>query len=194
MQANSFNSENMDKIFADIDALVLPNGEEKTAFTEYLDICKYTRENNIATLGIGFGQFVMALEFAKNVLGHDISFFEEVDENQKINIITCNKNNSRKIGEYDIDILGGEITKEIYSEEKIAERHKNNKQINTEFLDEFNNAGFKVTGKDSNDGSIEIIELDNHDFYMGVLFQSQYDSRPTKPHPLFTKFVNIALK
>lgn len=194
MQANYFNSENMDKLFADIDGLVLPNGEEKTTFREYLEICKYARENNIATLGIGFGQFVMAQEFAQNILGLDIKYFEEVDENKKSNIIICNTNNSRKIGEYEIDILDGKITKEIYSESTISERHKNNKQINPEFLEEFNKAGFKITARDAIDGSIEIVELEDHDFYLGVLFQGQYDSRPTKPHPLFTKFVNIALK
>lgn len=186
-------ADNIDKLLQGFHGVILPAGEEKTDSLQYLDICKYLRENEIPTLGIGIGQYVMAQEFAKNVLKMDIAYFNNIDESEKINIIINNANNFKKIGEYDIDIIGGNITKDVYAANRISERHKNYKQINQEYVNIFNENGFKIAAVDSQDHSIEIMELVDHKFYLGVLYQPQYDSRPTKPHPLFTKFVNMTL-
>ena len=113
--------------------------------------------------------------------------------NLGVNIIKSNDCNVRKIGDSSIKIKDQSLAFDIYQNTLVVERHKNEFEISPSYEKKFEDNGFIISGKSDDGKSIEIIELINNKFYLGVLYQPQYDSRPNRPHPLFIKFVNIAL-
>lgn len=193
MSCKDIENRPLDEVFKNIDGIIIPSGISEIALNSILATAKYARENKIPTLGIASGQHIMAIEFARNVLGIEKASSEEFDEMNKNNIIKYNDYNVRKIGDASIAIDEGTLANEIYQMSNIVERHKNEFEISPKFEQLFEEHGFTISGKSEDGKSIEIIELKDNEFYFGVLYQPQYDSRPNRPHPIFTKFVNIAL-
>ena len=186
-------NNSLDEVFKDIDGIIIPSGIGEIGLKSMLTTAKYAREHDIPTLGIASGQHIMAIEFARNVLGIENSSSEEFDEMNKNNIIKYNDYNVRKIGDSSIKIKDQSLAFDIYQNTLVVERHKNEFEISPSYEKKFEDNGFIISGKSDDGKSIEIIELSNNKFYLGVLYQPQYDSRPNRPHPLFIKFVNIAL-
>lgn len=194
LHPSDINKGNVSSILGEMDGLVLPTGSMREDISGLLTVAKYARENKLASLGIAHGHLIMALEYAINVLKIDQFNVEERSDQCIYKVIKYNERQERKIGEHGVEIIKGSLTQEIYPNAMVYERHRNTLQVNKNYSDDFELAGFLITGKSKNQDEIEIMELSNHPFYLGVLFQPQFDSRPTRPHPLFEKFIKTCLE
>ena len=163
---------------------------------------KYARENNIPCLGICMGMQTMSIEFARNVLGYADANSTEIDPSTSYNIVDImdeqkdilDLGGSMRLGAYKCKLKKGSKAYEIYKKENISERHRHRYEFNNNFMDEFEKAGMKCSGLNVESNLVEIIELTNHKWYVGVQFHPEYSSTVVNPHPLFISFVKAAIE
>lgn len=160
----------------------------------------YTREHRIPTFGICLGMQAMAIEFGRNVLGYKDANTTECDEQTKHNIIdmmvdqkrNINLGGSMRLGAYPCRIKAGSRVHEIYGTDLISERHRHRYEFNHQYQEEFEKRGMHCTGTNPDSGLVEIIELENHPWFIGTQFHPEYSSTVLRPHPLFISFVKAA--
>jgi len=141
------------------------------------------------------------IEFARNVLGHKDAHSTEMIHMTKHPVIdlmeeqksVTEKGGTMRLGGYACDILPGTLAHKVYSEEHIRERHRHRYEFNNDFLDEFTNNGMIPSGMNPDSGLVEIMEMPEHPWYVGVQFHPEYRSHVLNPHPLFVHFIRAAL-
>ncbi len=163
---------------------------------------KYARENNVPFLGICLGMQCAVVEFARNVLGYTDAHSTEMNSKTKhpvINLMEHQKKVSEKggtmrLGSYPCRIKKGTKIYKIYNTIDISERHRHRYEFNNEYRDNYERAGMILSGINPKDDLVEIIELKDHPWFVGVQFHPEYQSTVAKPHPLFVNFVKAARK
>ncbi len=161
---------------------------------------KYTRENNIPTLGICLGMQIAVIEFARNVLGYTNA--DSVEMNEKtpypvIDIMDEQKNITEKggtmrLGAYTCNVQKGSKLYEAYGKTQIKERHRHRYEFNGEYLEAFEKAGMKAVGINPDTNLVEVVEIPKHKWYVGTQYHPEYSSTVLNPHPLFVAFVKAA--
>ncbi len=162
---------------------------------------QYARENNIPFLGICLGMQCAAIEFARNVLGLKNAHSTEMEPTTKypvIDIMNEQKNvtlkgGTMRLGEYPCTLQKGTKISSIYGKQKISERHRHRFEFNNKYLKAYEDAGMIASGINPDNNLVEIIELKNHPWFIGVQFHPEYKSTVENPHPLFVKFVRAAI-
>ncbi len=163
---------------------------------------RFARENKVPCLGICFGMQVMAIEFARNVLGYADAHTAEINPNTLHKVIdmmeeqktVLEKGGSMRLGGYACKLAEGSKVREIYGTELIRERHRHRFEFNNHYAEEYEKKGMTVSGRNPETGLGEIIELNSHPWYIGVQFHPEYSSTVLKPHPLFLNFVKAAIE
>lgn len=158
---------------------------------------RYARENKIPCLGICLGMQCMAIEFARNVLGLKDANSVEMDSSTTNNVVDLmeeqkslvNLGGSMRLGAYECALKEGSHVREIYGRELIAERHRHRYEFNNRYIADFEEHGMHCVGLNRQANLVEIIELADHPWYIGVQFHPEYSSRVLKPHPLFMSFI-----
>ncbi len=162
----------------------------------------YVREQGIPFLGICLGMQCAMIEYARNKLGLQNAHSTEMDpetphpiidimeEQKKVHI----KGGTMRLGAYPCDLKPGSKILEIYHQQHISERHRHRYEVNNHYLDRFEKAGMLASGINPESGLVEIIELTNHPWFIGVQFHPEYKSTVDKPHPIFISFVSAAKK
>ena len=164
--------------------------------------CQYARENNVPFLGICLGLQMASIEFARNVLGYQDANSVEFSEDTKNPIIheteyqkkATELGGSMRLGDYRCEIKEGSLASKLYGVDMISERHRHRYEFNSDYIDEFEKDGFVVSGKNPDNGLVEIIEYPKNDFYIACQFHPEFKSRPTNPHPLFTGLIQKSLE
>ncbi len=162
---------------------------------------KYARENKLPFFGICLGMQCAVIEFARHVLGLKDAHSREMNpatsspvidllENQKS---ISNMGGTMRLGAYPCELEEGSLAFKIYGKKKIHERHRHRYEFNNEYKKQFIEAGMHLSGINPDAGLVEIVELPNHPFFIGVQFHPEYKSTVENPHPLFISFVNAAL-
>ncbi len=162
---------------------------------------QYARENNIPFLGICLGMQCAVIEFARNVLGLKNAHSTEMEPGTKYPVIDIMENQKNitlkggtmRLGEYPCVIQKGTKTLSVYGKQKIYERHRHRYEFNNKFLKEIEEPGMIASGINPDNNLVEIIELKNHPWFIGVQFHPEYKSTVESPHPLFVRFVRAAL-
>ena len=163
---------------------------------------KYVRENNIPFLGICLGMQCAVIEFARHKLGLINAHSFEMDpttlypvigllEHQKM---VTEKGGTMRLGAYPCKIKTDTKAYSIYNSVDISERHRHRYEFNNAFLEKFEQAGMIASGLNPIEGLVEIIELKDHPWFIGVQFHPEYKSTVEKPHPLFVNFIRAAIK
>lgn len=160
----------------------------------------YARRNNIPTLGICLGMQIMAIEFARNVLGYEKADSTEMDTQTPAPVISLmesqknvtDKGGTMRLGNWTCELVEGSKIKSIYNSETIKERHRHRYEFNNEYKQEFEENHFKPTGINPETDLVEILEHQNHPYYIGVQFHPEYKSTVVAPHPLFISFIEAA--
>ena len=142
------------------------------------------------------------IEFARSVLSLQDAFSTEMKsdcKNPVINLMESQENISEKggtmrLGAWDCKISKNSKAFEVYQTENIKERHRHRYEFNNQYLSEFENAGMFATGTNPKTGLVEIVEITNHPWFLGVQYHPEYKSTVLKPHPLFVDFIKAALK
>ena len=163
---------------------------------------KYVREHKIPFLGVCLGMQCAVIEYARNVLGLKDAHSTEMNKDTKnpvIDLMPNQKNISQKggtmrLGEYPCTVTKGTKTATAYGKSKIAERHRHRYEFNNKFLKKFEDAGMIASGINTQDNLVEMIEIKNHPWFVGVQFHPEYKSTAENPHPLFVRFVKAAME
>ncbi len=161
---------------------------------------QYVRENKIPFLGICLGMQCAVVEFTRHVLRMDSSS-TELDPKTKYPVIDMmaeqkkitTKGGTMRLGSYDCKIKKGSKAAAIYGETLIHERHRHRYEFNNKYLDQIEEAGLKATGINPDSGLVEIVELKDHPWFVGVQFHPELKSTVLNPHPLFVRFIEAAL-
>ena len=161
---------------------------------------KYARENGLPFFGICLGMQMAAIEFARNVLGFKDAHSTEMDPDTKEPVIdlmeeqkkVTAKGGTMRLGSYPCEIKEGSLAYTIYGKALISERHRHRWEFNNKYLDQFENAGMKASGKNPGTDLVEIIELPNHPFFIGVQYHPELKSTVENPQPIFVHFIKAA--
>ena len=163
---------------------------------------QYARENNVPFFGICLGMQMAIVEYARNVLGIENANSIEVDENTPSPLISLMEEQKKithlggtmRLGSWECELTEGSKASEIYSNAKIIhERHRHRFEVNNQYEKQLEEAGLKATGRNKETQLIEIVELENHPWFVGVQYHPEYKSTVANPHPLFVSFIAAAL-
>lgn len=193
------------KKLRNFDGILVPGGFGSRGIEGIINAIKYARENKIPYLGLCYGMQLACVEFARNVLKYKDAHTVEVEPdtthpifvanpNQTMNIQENRYGGTMRLGAYDCVLACGSKVQKAYGQEKISERHRHRYEFNNQYREPLEKAGLKVAGINPESNLVEIVELENHPFFVGVQFHPEFKSRPMRPHPLFREFVRAACK
>ena len=195
------------KRLENVSGLLIPGGFGKRGTEGKISAIKYARENKIPFLGICFGMQMAIVEFARNILkirkaGSSeldkkcfpvIGLINEWDKNGKVIKGTDeNLGGTMRLGLYEAKLRNNSAINRIYKSKSIKERHRHRYEVNNNFKNQFEKKGLIFSGMSPDNKLPEIIELNNHPWFIGVQFHPEFKSRPLSPHPLFSSFIKAA--
>jgi CTP synthase len=200
------NSEQLDEStilseLSEANGIIVPGGFGERGVEGKILAVKYARENKIPFFGICLGMQVAAIEFARNVAGLEGANSSEFYENLEHPVIDImpdqkeldDKGGTMRLGLYPCVISESSKAMEIYSHELIYERHRHRYEFNNEYRQILMDNGLVISGLSPSGKLVEIIEILEHPWYVGVQFHPEFKSRPNKAHPLFRSFILAAI-
>jgi len=192
--------DNVSEKLTGLDGLLVAPGFGHRGVEGKIVAVKYARENGLPFFGICLGMQMAAIEFARNVLGLKDAHSTEMDPETKEPVIdlmeeqkkVTAKGGTMRLGSYPCDIKEGSLASTIYGKSSINERHRHRWEFNNKYLTQFENAGMKASGKNPGTDLVEIIELPNHPFFIGVQYHPELKSTVENPQPIFVHFIKAA--
>ena len=193
--------EKVDELILKLDGLIVAPGFGSRGIEGKINSIRIARENNIPFFGICLGMQMAVIEFSRNVLNLKNSNSTEMDENTLNPVISLmedqknitNMGGSMRLGSWDCEIKKNSKAHSIYNAKLINERHRHRWELNNTYLEELEKAGLKASGINSSTGLVEIVELPENDWFIGVQFHPEYKSTVENPHPLFVSFISACL-
>ncbi len=188
-------------VLKDYHGVLVPGGFGYRGVEGKINAANYARVNSVPYLGLCLGLHMMIIEFARNVCGLEGANSTEFLPDGKYPVIdvmadqkyVTEKGGTMRLGAQPCVIEEGTYTGEIYNQAKISERHRHRFEVNNKYRELMQDKGMVFSGINPNLGLVEIGELKNHPFMIGVQFHPEFGSNPLKPHPLFMEFVKKAL-
>ena len=189
------------------DGIIVPGGFGETGIEGKIKAIQFARENKIPYFGLCYGMQLMTVEFARHVAGLTDANTTEINPKTKYPIIDIMpeqkermaKNDyggTMRLGAYPCDLKKGTIAHGAYDTEHISERHRHRFEVNPDYIEQLEKAGLVFSGRSPDRRLMEIAELpkSEHPFMLGSQFHPELKARPLAPHPLFTVFIEAALK
>jgi len=201
LHSESINADTVNEMFAGLDGILVAPGFGSRGIEGKIEAIRYARENKIPFLGICLGMQCAVIEFSRNVLGLSDAHSTEMEpetKNPVIDIMENQKSIDKKGGTMRLGAYPCTINKEtrafdVYGTEDISERHRHRYEFNNHYLDACQQAGLIASGINRTDNLVEIVELTNHPWFVGIQFHPEYKSTVANPHPLFVNFVKAAI-
>ncbi|MBT8309817.1 MAG: CTP synthase [Flavobacteriaceae bacterium] len=195
------NDDNLKFKLGHLDGVVVAPGFGERGIEGKISAVKFVRENKIPFLGICLGMQMAVIEYARNILGLKDANSTEMNEETSHPVIDLmeeqktitNKGGTMRLGSWDCQLVENSIASQVYGTELIKERHRHRYEFNNEYKDQIEKAGMKATGLNPDTGLVEIIEIPDHPWFVGVQYHPEYKSTVANPHPLFVAFVKAAL-
>ena len=196
------NSEIAQEQLKGLDGILIAPGFGSRGIEGKIDTVKFARENNIPFFGICLGMQMAVIEYARNVLGLKKANSTEMDENTKYPVISLmeeqkditNKGGTMRLGAWKCIVSKDSLAFEIYAKNEINERHRHRYEFNNKYKKQLEEAGLLTSGINPETGLVEIIELKDHPFFIGVQYHPEYKSTVANPHPIFVSFVAAMVK
>jgi len=185
----------------DLDGIVIPGGFGERGIEGKIAAAGYARENEIPCLGLCLGMQVMAIDFARNVLGlngANSSEFNPQTAHPVIDLMDAQRDvtdmgGTMRLGAYVAQLREGSRVAAIYGRESVLERHRHRYEFNGRYRNKFEEAGLQCSGVSPDGRLVEFVELDGHPFWIGTQAHPEFKSRPNRPAPLFREFARAAL-
>jgi CTP synthase len=187
-------------VLAGYHALLVPGGFGVRGVDGMVEAIRAARETGLPFFGICLGMQVAIIEFARNVLqlpdSHSSEFAPECS-NPVIDLMEEQKHvtdmgGTMRLGAYPCRLQRGSRAAEVYGVPEVSERHRHRYEVSNSYRDQFVANGLKLSGLSPDGSLVEIVELENHPWFIGVQFHPELRSRPTRPHPLFAGFIAAA--
>ncbi|QHL86182.1 CTP synthase [Nibribacter ruber] len=201
IQSEFISFENVDHHLHGVDGVLVAPGFGERGFEGKIEAIRYVRENNIPFFGICLGMQCASVEFARNVLKLEGANSNEMDPATPHPIIDMmeeqksitQKGGTMRLGSYACDLKKGSKAYQAYGKGHIQERHRHRYEFNNEYLAAFEAAGMVASGINPDTGLVEVIELQNHPWFVGAQYHPELKSTVLTPHPLFVRFIKAAI-
>jgi CTP synthase len=202
IHSESIDENSYNHLLQDLDGILVAPGFGERGIEGKIISIRYARENKIPFFGICLGMQCAVIEFGRNVLGFKDAHSTEMnpstpypvidimEEQKKIN----KKGGTMRLGSYPCTIKTGTKIWDVYHKTEIIERHRHRYEFNNAYLADYQKAGLKPVGINEQNDLVEIIELEDHPWFVAVQFHPEYKSTVASPHPLFVHFVKAAIQ
>ncbi len=199
--------------FADVDGILVPGGFGSRGIEGKICAARYARENKLPYFGICLGMQIAVVEHARNVAGLEGAQSAEFDKNTPHPVIylmlewfdeksqtvqrrdaDSDKGGTMRLGAYPCRVVKDTLAFAAYGEESISERHRHRYEFNNGYREKLEECGLVVSGTSPDKNLVEIVELQDHPWFLGCQFHPEFKSRPMTPHPLFKSYIGAALK
>lgn len=207
VEVRNIHSEEVEKnnlrtLLSGLDGILVAPGFGSRGIEGKILAIQYAREQKIPFFGICLGMQCSVIEFARNVLGYPTANSTEMDKHTPypvIDIMEDQKNiiqmgGTMRLGAYECELKAGSKIHEVYGQQFISERHRHRWEFNNGFLDAFEQAGMKATGRNPKTGLVEVVEIPDHPFFVGSQYHPELKSTVEHPHPLFSGFIHAAMQ
>ncbi len=192
--------ENVCEKLDGLDGLLVAPGFGTRGIEGKIIAVKYARETGMPFFGICLGMQMAVIEFARNVLGLNGAHSTEMDANTSNPVINMMEEQKKikmmggtmRLGAYPCELTEGSLAHNIYGKTAISERHRHRYEFNSDYLEQFEANGMKATGINPDSGLVEIIEIADHPFFIGVQYHPELKSTVESPAPLFVGFIAAA--
>jgi len=212
IDSETITENNAKEMLAAADGILVPGGFGSRGIEGKIFAIKYARENKIPFFGICLGMQVAVVEFARNVAGMDgahssefdaktpfpviylmLQWYDEKTKTIQKRDISSDKGGSMRLGAYSCIIKKDTFCFKAYGVSDISERHRHRYEFNNEFKEKLEENGLIISGTSPNGELVEIIEINDHPWFVGCQFHPEFKSRPMNPHPLFKDFIKASL-
>jgi CTP synthase len=201
ISSEDINKETVEQTLKGLHGVLVAPGFGERGLEGKIEAIRHVRENKIPFFGICLGMQCSVVEFSRNVLGLDASSTElnpktknpvidMMEEQKKITM----KGGTMRLGSYGCKLKKGSKAQQAYGESQISERHRHRYEFNNKYLDQIEAAGLKAVGVNPDSGLVEIVELKDHPWFVGVQYHPELKSTVLNPHPLFVKFVEASIE
>jgi len=192
--------DHKNSIISSLDGILVAPGFGERGIEGKIEAVRYARENNLPFFGICLGMQMAVIEYSRNVLNLKDANSTEMDDTTKnpvIDIMESQKNitqmgGTMRLGAWDCELKSGTLIEKVYGKSKISERHRHRYEYNNEYKAQLEAAGLVSSGINPQTGLVEVVELKEHPWFIGVQYHPEYKSTVATPHPLFIDFVRAA--
>ena len=184
IDSETVNDGNAGQILKGAGGIIVPGGFGARGTEGKIAACKYARENNVPYLGIGLGMQIAAIEFARNVCGGRDENLSRFSEDTELPM---------RLGAHTCKIKNGTLLSRVYKNEEISERHRHRYELTGKYHGIFERHGLIISGTSPDGVFAEAVEIPSNKFFISVLFQPEFKSRPNRAHPLFSEFIKAAM-
>jgi CTP synthase len=201
IHSEHLNEENIEAKLGHLDAVLVAPGFGGRGIEGKIKAIEYVRKHNIPFLGICLGMQMAVIEFARHVAGLKDANSTEMNEQTPYPVISLmesqkeitHKGGTMRLGAWDCELTKGSKIYEAYGKKDISERHRHRYEFNNDYKEQLEKAGLQCSGINPDTVLVEVVELPNHPWFVGVQYHPEYKSTVANPHPLFVAFVKAAL-
>lgn len=198
----NYSYKDIKKQLSNVDGILVPGGFGIRGIDGKINIAKFARENKIPFFGICLGMQIAVIEFCKNVCDLEGAYSSEFIENCEhpvIHLMDDQKYLDRmggtmRLGAQPCRLQKGSLARKIYQKTDISERHRHRYEFNNKYRDIIKEHGMQISGTSPDDLLVEVVEIQDHPFFIAVQYHPEFKSRPDDPHPIFFEFVKTARK
>ena len=202
IHSEHINSKNVNKILKEFNGVLVAPGFGERGVEGKIKAIEYVRKNKIPFFGICYGMQMAVVEFSRNVLCIKDANSTEVNPKTKNPVIDLmddqkrikKKGGTMRLGLWDCKLSLDSLCYSIYQSEKIEERHRHRYELNNDYLAKLQANGLLASGMNENTNLVEVVEIKEHPWFVGVQFHPEYKSTVLSPHPLFVSFINASKK
>ncbi len=185
--------------------ILIPGGFGSRGIEGKIDVIRFAREQKKPYLGLCYGMQCAVIEYARNVLKWSDAHTQEINpmaskqvihvmEGQKKHVEEGHLGGTMRLGAYPCVLKEGTHSQKAYGTEEISERHRHRYEFNNAYKEDLEKAGLVIAGTSPDGELVEIVEVNDHPFFVGVQFHPEFQSRPLSPHPLFVDFLRASLE
>ena len=202
IHSEHIDANNIGEKFSDFDGILVAPGFGERGIEGKIAAVKYARENKIPFFGICLGMQMAIIEYTRNILGYADANSTEMNEHTAHPVVNLmeeqktitDKGGTMRLGAWKCDLKSDSLAFKIYGKETISERHRHRYEYNSNYVAQLQNAGLIASGVNPDTGLVEIIEIKDHPFFIGVQYHPEYKSTVANPHPIFVNFVAAAVQ
>ncbi|MEW6410269.1 MAG: CTP synthase [Nitrospirota bacterium] len=213
VDAEDIERDGPERYLSEVDGILIPGGFGSRGIEGKIEAIRYAREKKVPFLGICLGMQCAVIEFARNVCKLPKANSKEFDEKTpypviylmerwydwKENIVQIrnaqsDKGGTMRLGAYPCILSEGSFAYRAYGTKEISERHRHRYEFNNTYRDIFESNGMRITGASPDGELVEIVEIDDHPWFLGCQFHPEFKSRPMEPHPIFRDFIAASIR
>ncbi len=201
-----------DELLSQIDAILVPGGFGQRGFEGKISAARYAREKRVPYLGICYGLHAAVIEYARNVCGITGAHSTEVDDQAEAPVIALvtewqdaegnieqratdsDLGGTMRLGEQACRLTEGSRSRQLYGAETVYERHRHRYEVNNDYVPTLTEHGLRIAGWSEDESLVEMIEIDDHPWFVACQFHPEFTSSPRDGHSLFTGFIEAALE